>query len=122
MCNEQDRIAFCIWCITDSHLSPTSSLIFFSTSFRTAPKDIHDDVILIDLVLRILVRQLQSLFKLSIFKPWTAHFIHSDLLAGLVNDRSVDSISLHLSCVSEKWDVPEGRRMLILMQRLGCDL
>ena len=57
MCNELDRIAFYIWRIIDSHLSPTSSLIFFLNLFRTAPKDIHDDVILIDLILRISVRQ-----------------------------------------------------------------
>ena len=37
MCNELDRIAFCIWRIIDSHLSPTSSLIFFSTSFEQPP-------------------------------------------------------------------------------------
>ena len=71
--------------------------------FRTASKVIHDDVALIDLVLRISVRQLWSqmtvlhclreIFKLSIFQPWTAHFNHSELLAGLVNDRGVDSIS-----------------------------
>ena len=34
MCNELDRIAFCIWRIIDSHLSPTSSFIFCSTSFE----------------------------------------------------------------------------------------
>ena len=38
MCNELDRIAFCIWHIIDSHLSPTSSLIFFSTSFEQPPR------------------------------------------------------------------------------------
>ena len=38
MCNELDRIAFCIWRIIDSHLSPTSSLIFFSTSFEQPPR------------------------------------------------------------------------------------
>ena len=38
MCNEQERIAFCIWRLIDSHLSPTSSLIFFSTSFEQPPR------------------------------------------------------------------------------------
>ena len=38
MCSELDRIAFCIWRIIDSHLSPTSSLIFFSTSFEQPPR------------------------------------------------------------------------------------
>ena len=38
MCNQLDRIAFCIWRITDSHLSPTSSLILFSTSFKQPPR------------------------------------------------------------------------------------
>ena len=38
MCNELDKIAFCIWRIIDSHLSPTSSLIFFSTSFEQPPR------------------------------------------------------------------------------------
>ena len=38
MCNELDRMAFCIWRIIDSHLSPTSSLIFFSTSFEQPPR------------------------------------------------------------------------------------
>ena len=42
--------------------------------------------------------------EVSIFQPWKAHFNHSDLLAGLVNDRGVDSISFYLSCVSELWD------------------
>ena len=57
-CNELDRMAFCIWRIIDSHLSPTSSLFnIFLNLFRTAPKDIHDDVILIDLILRISVRE-----------------------------------------------------------------
>ena len=58
MCNELDRMAFCIWRIIDSHLSSTSSLIFFSASFEHSPKGIHDDVILIDLILRISARQL----------------------------------------------------------------
>ena len=34
MCNELERIAFCIWRIIDSNLSPTSSFIFCSTSFE----------------------------------------------------------------------------------------
>ena len=34
MCNELDRIVFCIWRIIDLHLSPTSSFIFCSTSFK----------------------------------------------------------------------------------------
>ena len=38
MCNELDRIAFCIWRIIDSHLSPTSSFIFYSTSFEKPPR------------------------------------------------------------------------------------
>ena len=39
MCNELDRVnAFCIWRIIDSHLSPTSSLIFFWTSFEQPPR------------------------------------------------------------------------------------
>ena len=38
MCNELDGMAFCIWRIIDSHLSPTSSLIFFSTSFEQPPR------------------------------------------------------------------------------------
>ena len=38
MCDELERIAFCIWRIIDSHLSPTSSLIFFSTSFEQPPR------------------------------------------------------------------------------------
>ena len=37
MCNELDKIAFCIWRIIDSHLSPTSSFIFCSTSFEQPP-------------------------------------------------------------------------------------
>ena len=61
MCNELDRIAFCIWRIIDSLLFPTSSYILLYL-FRTASKDIHDDVILIDLVLRMLVRQLLLYF------------------------------------------------------------
>ena len=61
MCNELDRIAFCIWRIIDSLLFPTSSYILLYL-FRTASKDVHDDVILIDLVLRMLVRQLLLYF------------------------------------------------------------
>ena len=38
MCNELDRIAFCIWRIIDPHLTPTNSFIFFSTSFEQPPK------------------------------------------------------------------------------------
>ena len=40
MYNELDRIAFCIWRIPviDSHLSPTSSFIFYSTSFEQPPR------------------------------------------------------------------------------------
>ena len=37
MCNEQERIAFCIWRLIDSHLSPTSSFIFCST-FKQPPR------------------------------------------------------------------------------------
>ena len=37
ICNELERIAFCIWCIIDSHLSSTSSFIFCSTSFKQPP-------------------------------------------------------------------------------------
>ena len=37
MCNEPDRIAFCIWRLIDSHLSPTSSFIFCST-FKQPPR------------------------------------------------------------------------------------
>ena len=55
MCNALDRVnAFCIWRIIDSHMSPTSSLIFFSTSFEQ-PLRTSDDVILIDLVLIIII-------------------------------------------------------------------
>ena len=38
VCDELDRIAFCIWRIIDSHLSPTSSFIFCSTSFKQPPR------------------------------------------------------------------------------------
>ena len=38
MCNKVERIAFCIWRIIDSHLSPTSSFIFCSTSFEQPPR------------------------------------------------------------------------------------
>ena len=38
ICSELDRIAFCIWRIIDSHLSPTSSFIFYSTSFEQPPR------------------------------------------------------------------------------------
>ena len=38
MCNELERMAFCIWRITDLHLSPTSSFIFCSTSFEQPPR------------------------------------------------------------------------------------
>ena len=49
MCNELERIAFCILRIIGSHLSPKSSILLnFS---RTTSKDIDDDVILIDLIL-----------------------------------------------------------------------
>ena len=37
MCNELAKIAFWIWRIIDSHLSPTSSCIFCSTSFEQPP-------------------------------------------------------------------------------------
>ena len=37
MCNEQERIAFCIWRLIDSHFSPTSSFIFCST-FKQPPR------------------------------------------------------------------------------------
>ena len=37
MCNEQERIAFCIWRLIDSHLSPTSSFIFCS-AFKQPPR------------------------------------------------------------------------------------
>ena len=55
MCNELERIAFCIWHIIDSHYKLFYILL---NLFRTASMDIHDDIILIDLVLRISVRQL----------------------------------------------------------------
>ena len=35
------------------------------------------------------LRCLPEIFRLSIFQPWTAHFNHSDLLAGLVNGRGI---------------------------------
>ena len=38
MCSELDRMAFSVWRINDSHLSPTSSLIFFSTSLEQPPR------------------------------------------------------------------------------------
>ena len=38
MCNELDRIAFCIWRIIDLHLSPTSSFIFCSISFEQSSR------------------------------------------------------------------------------------
>ena len=93
MCNELDRIAFCIWRIIDSHLSPTSSLIFFSTSFEQPPRT--SMMMLYWLTLysgyRFVSSSLSWLYFVafsksldSIFQPWTAHFNYSDLLAGLV--------------------------------------
>ena len=109
MCNELDRIAFCIWRIIDSHLSPTSSLMFFSPSFEQPPRTsmmmlywltLYSGYRFVSSKSQLTVlRCLLGIFRLSIFQPWTAHFNHSDLLAALVNDRGVDSISFYLSCV-----------------------
>ena len=76
-------------------------LYILLTLFRTAPKDIHDDFILIDLVLRISVRQL--LFKLTvlrcllgIFRLFSSHgqFISITLTCLLVLSMAVASILL----------------------------
>ena len=93
MCNELDRIAFCIWRIIDSHLSPTSSLIFFSTSFEQPPRTsmmmlywltLYSGYRFVSSSLSWLYFVVFSKFLDSIFQPWTAHFNYSDLLAGLV--------------------------------------
>ena len=103
MCNELDKIAFCIWRIIYSHLSPTSSFLFCSTSFeqplRTSMMMLYWLTLysgyrfvsssLSWLYFVVFSKSLDSLFS----SPWTAHFNHSDLLAGLVNDRGVDSFS-----------------------------
>ena len=79
MINELDRMAFCIWRIIDSHLSPTHELFnIFLNLFRTAPKDIHDDVILIDLIFRISVHNssLSLLYFVVFSKSVLLHYYY----------------------------------------------
>ena len=94
MRNELKRIACCICRKIDSHVSPTSSLIFCSTSFEQPPRT--SMMILYWLTLysgyqfassslsRLWLRCLLEIFRLSIFQPWTAHFNHSVLLLLLL--------------------------------------
>ena len=129
MCNELDRIAFCIWRIIDSHLSPTSSLIFFSTSFEQPPRT--SMMMLYWLTLysgyRFVSSSLSWLYFVvfsksldSIFQPWTAHFNYSDLLASLVLSLVLSMIVASI-LLAFTWVVSANNQIWRLRRRLHAN-
>ena len=122
-----DKHALCIFLRTSLWCLPTSSFTATSTSVDQ-PHNVHNDVVLWNLLPGVLLFQLPSEwrvfhrlswgFLLTIAHPGAAHLHRYNLLLLVVYYPRINSVSPEILVLSEDWDVPVCLYIRSLIYRL----